>query len=288
MSYIKKPGELGSIREGGRRMGEILEKLIAMVKPGVSAAELDSEAERLIRSAGGAPAFKGYRTRQSDSPFPGAICFSLNEDLVHGVPTKDKVIRNGDIVSIDIGMRWPAGIQKPESRIRNSGGYFTDTAMTVAVGKIPEKTQKLVDVTREALEAGIRAARPGETVAVIGQTIESFVRSRGEYGIVRDLVGHGVGNAVHEEPRVPNYYDKALESWVLEPGVVIAIEPMITLGGWQVETDSDGWTVKTRDRSLSAHFEHTVIVTSDGPEVVTRRPGEGIGADHASFSSNSV
>lgn len=262
MAYTKKPNEIQALREGGKLMGDILEKLQNMVAPGISGYELDAEAERLIRAAGGEPAFKGYRGRKSDPPFPATICFSRNEELVHGIPTEDKIIQDGDIVSIDIGMRYP------------KDGYFTDTAVTVAVGAVPAKVKKLLEVTREALECGIRAAQSGNTVAAIGRAVQDYVESQGNYGIVRDLVGHGVGHAVHEEPRVPNYYDKQLEQWVLKPGVVIAIEPMITLGNHTVDVGDDGWTITTADRSLSAHFEHTIVITENGPEVITRRPAE--------------
>jgi methionyl aminopeptidase len=263
MSYIKKPAETKLIAEGGKLMGEILENLTKLLKPGISAWEIDMEAERMIRAAGGIPAFKGYRGRRSDPPFPSTVCFSRNEELVHGIATKDKIVKNGDIVTIDIGMQYP-----------KQAGFFTDTAVTVILGKQPPEVLKLLEVTQEALEVGIRAAQPGATVASIGKAIEQYVKSQGKYGIVRDLVGHGVGHAVHEEPRVPNFYDKALENWVLEPGVVIAIEPMITLGSAEVETADDGWTITPVDRSLNAHFEHTLIITKDGNEVATRRPSE--------------
>lgn len=263
MSYIKKTEEIEKILEGGKLMGEILDTLAAMVAPGVSGLALDQEAEALIRAAGGAPAFKGYKTRKSDPPFPGTICFSLNEELVHGFPTKEKVIKTGDIVSIDIGMRWP-----------ESDGYYTDTAVTIAVGTVPKEVKKLLGVTREALEVGIRAVRSGGTIADIGKAIQAYVEGEGKYGIVRDLVGHGVGHAVHEDPRVPNYHDGLLASWTLEPGVVIAIEPMISLGGYAVEIGADRWTISMADRSLSAHFEHTIVVMENGPVVATRRPSE--------------
>nr|MBP7992830.1 M24 family metallopeptidase [Candidatus Magasanikbacteria bacterium] len=186
--YIKKPQEIEQIREGGKLMGQILEKLIPMVKPGVSGYEIDAEAERLILEIGGVPAFKGYRSRRSDPPFPATICFSLNEEVVHGIPTKEKIIKDGDLVTLDIGMEFPApserhlGMKKKDLQ----GGFFTDTALTITVGKIPEKSQKLLNVTREALEVGIRAAQPGKSVADIGRAIEDYVRSQGKYGIVED------------------------------------------------------------------------------------------------------
>lgn len=274
--YRKKPQEIAKIREGGQLMGEILEKLVPMVKPGVSGYEIDAEAERLILEIGGVPAFKGYRSRRADPPFPATICFSLNEEVVHGIPTKEKLIKDGDLVTLDIGMEFPApgarhlGMKKKDLQ----SGFFTDTALTIAVGKVPENSKKLIEVTRKALEVGIAAAQPGRSVADIGRAIEDYVRTQGKYGIVEDLTGHGVGHAVHEEPPVPNYYEKKLKNWILEPGVVIAIEPMITLGTHRVDIARDGWTIFTADKSLSAHFEHTLVITENGPEVVTRRPGE--------------
>ncbi len=241
-------------------MGEILEALAKAVKPGVTSLEIDNLAEKLIKRHGGKPAFKGYKNKKNDPPFPSAICACVNEELVHGIARADQKLKNGDIFSIDIGMEL--------------NGFFTDTAITVIVGEIPEKTKELLRVTREALEVGIGAAKPGNTVADIGRAIEQFVKSQGDYGIVRDLVGHGVGHAVHEDPRVPNYYDKEMEAWILEPGVVIAIEPMIAIGHHAIETAEDGWTVRMKDRSLCAHFEHTVIVGEKGNEVATRRPCE--------------
>lgn len=275
MSYLKTPEEIEQIKRGGKLIGEILEKLALMVKPGVRASELDEMAEKMIREVGGVPSFKGYKGRKNSRPFPGTICLSINEDLVHGVASREKIVRQGDIVSIDIGMSWLSPNHKFKIINHKSaakvGGYYTDTALTVAVGEVPEKTKELLRVTKEALEVGINAARAGNTVADIGKAIEEFVKSHGNYGIVRDLVGHGVGHAVHEEPRVPNYYDKELEKWKLEPGVVIAIEPMITMGDYRIKTADDGWSISTADGSLCAHFEHTVVVTESDPVVLTRR-----------------
>lgn len=260
--YKKTKEEIKKIIEGGKIMGEILEEISTLAKPGVSAWEIDIRAEKLIRKAGGVPAFKGFKSRQSDPPFPSTICASINEELVHGIATKEKILKNGDIFSIDIGMQFPG-----------KGGFFTDTAVTLVIGKIPKETQKLLDVTQKSLEIGIEQCQIGNTIADIGKAIQAYVDPLG-YGIVRDLVGHGVGHAVHEEPRVPNYYDKSLKSWKIEPGVVIAIEPMLTMGDYKVETAEDGWSISTVDRSLNAHFEHTIAITEDGPVVVTRRPSE--------------
>ncbi|HYE59710.1 MAG TPA: type I methionyl aminopeptidase [Candidatus Kapabacteria bacterium] len=267
--YIKKPQEIERIREAGKRMGVILKKLSSMAVPGTTAWELDQEAERMILASGGIPAFKGYRGRRSDPPFPSTICASMNEEVVHGIATKEKKLKPGDIFSIDIGMQWPA----KSGEGKDGNGFFVDTALTIPIGKVPKKTAALVDITKQALEIGIREAKPGNSIASIGRAIQAYVEPRG-YGIIRDLVGHGVGHAVHEDPRVPNYYDEELEDWILEEGAVIAIEPMITLGSYEVETGDDGWTISTVDGSLSAHFEHTIVITKDGGDVVTRRPGE--------------
>lgn len=260
---IKSARDLTNLKISGKILGKILHNLAALCKPGITTGALDVAAERMIRAAGGLPAFKGYRTAATQTPFPATVCVSINEELVHGIPSAARTIKNGDLVSLDIGM---------QSSKTNS--VFTDTAVTLYIGQPPEKVAKLVAVTKEALEVGIRAAQPGRSVAAIGQAIETYVKSQGKYGIVRDLVGHGVGHAVHEDPMIPNYYDPSLESTILQPGMVIAIEPMITLGGSAVATLRDGWTIKTKDNSLCAHFEHTLIITKNGNTVVTRRPSE--------------
>lgn len=272
---IKSKTDLRNLKKSGQLIAEVLSQLARMCRPGITTWELDQTAERLIIEFGGRPAFKGYQIHAADRPFPGTICASLNEELVHGIPGKEVKLKDGDILSIDIGMEWPA----PEpgekiSRRKVNSGVFTDTAFTIAIGKVPEATVKLVAVTHQALEIGIASAQPGASVAAIGRAIEKYVTSQGRYGIVRDLVGHGVGHKVHEEPYIPNYYDKKLESVILKPGMVIAIEPMIALGDWRVETLPDGWTIKMADNSLCAHFEHTVIITEKGNVVATRRPGE--------------
>lgn len=265
---IKNAEEIKLIKEGGDIMGRILEELAAMCKPGVDVFDIDKAAEEKIIAAGGRPAFKGYKTKFADTAFPATICASRNEELVHGIPKKGTILKDGDIFTVDIGMEWPAPIPG------KSRGYYTDTAVTVPIGKIAPKTRELLRVTQESLEAGIRAIKPGNTVADIGRAVEDYIKSQGKYGIVRDLVGHGVGHQVHEEPRIPNYYDRNLEYIILKPGMVIAVEPMVSLGTWKVKTADDGWTIVMGDGSLSAHFEHTIIITKSGHIVATRRPGE--------------
>jgi len=266
--YTKNKEEIQYIKEGGEILGKILQRLAEMCRPGISTLQIDKEAERLIIEAGGRPAFKGYSTHGS-IPFPGTICASLNSEVVHGIPKEKKVLKEGDIFSIDIGMQWPVGLGQGEK----GDGYYTDTAITVAIGDIPEKTKQLVAITKKALEIGIAEVKVGNTIADIGKAIQRYVEPRG-YGIIRDLVGHGVGHRVHEDPCVPNYYDKDSELWKIKEGTVLALEPMVSIGDFHVITAPDGWAVMTADNSLTAHFEHTVIATAEGPVVVTRRPEE--------------
>jgi methionyl aminopeptidase len=240
------------------RGGEILagahEVVRAAVRPGVSTLELDELAESFIRShAGAEPAFKGLYG------FPASICASINEEIVHGIPSRKRVLNDGDIVSIDIGVKFE--------------GFYTDSANTVPVGEVTAGTQRLLEVTERALHAGIAAAQPGLHLGDIGAAIEQVVVRAG-YSVVRELVGHGIGTGPHEEPQVPNY-GKPKRGMKLVPGLTIAIEPMVNVGGAATRTLSDEWTVITADRSLSAHFEHTVAITLDGPRILTLRSSHG-------------
>lgn len=270
MAYTKSQEEVALILEGGKILGGVLEKLTTMVKPGVATIDIDTEAERLIREAGGIPAFKGYGVPGAP-PFPATICSSVNNEIVHGIPSENQILKEGDIYSMDIGMQYPAnsGLGK------NGNGFFTDTAVTVPVGEIEESTQQLLSVTQKSLYKAIEKCEVGAPVSIVGKTVEEYIDPQG-YGIVRDLVGHGVGHAVHEEPAVPNFYDKRLNKLSLEERVVIAIEPMITVGSYETDIADDEWTIITKDRSLSAHFEHTIVITKDGPVVATQRPSETI------------
>src|SRR3989338_1213978 len=244
---IKTPEELELIRQGGKKMGKILDRLCKMVAPGVTTEELDVAAERMIRDAGGEPAFKGYVPRPGIIPFPTTICASINHEVVHAPAVPSRMIKEGDLVKIDIGMKWPKG-----------KGFFTDTARTVVVGKVDKKIAKLIEVTERALKLGIKQVRAGNRVSQISKAIEAYVEKFG-LSIVRDLVGHGVGYKVHEPPEIPNYWQEGFPDCVLEEGMVIAIEPMVNLGGWRVKVQPDGWTIVTVDGKPSAHFEHTVI-----------------------------
>ena len=260
MAYIKPPADVKAIIEGGKILGEILDVISIMAKPGVSAKQLDDKAETLILAAGGIPAFKGYKPHSAASPFPSTVCSSVNAEIVHGFATAEKILKDGDIFTMDIGMVYK--------------GCFTDTANTVIIGDASKEVKKLLQVTHESLERAIAVCHAGNTIADIGKAIEEYVNSQGKYGIIRDLCGHGVGHAVHEEPLVLNFFDKSLKKWVLEPGVVIAIEPMITLGSEDIKTLDDNWTIVSADGSLSAHYEHTIVITDGEPIVATRRKSE--------------
>lgn len=257
---IKTEQEIAKIKEGGQKLGTILAELAAMVKPGLHTSQLEHHALMRIEEEGGRPAFKGYKPSPQSNPFPTALCISINDEIVHGPALPTRELMEGDIVSLDIGMEYPA-----------RKGYFTDTAVTVAVGKISKENKKLLEATREALMAGIKAAIPGNTLDDIGCAVEN-VAKKNKLGVVRDLVGHGVGLEVHEDPQVPNYHIVGDEfpNIELKPGMVIAIEPMFTLGDWHIETAADNFTFVTADGSMSAHFEHTIAITEDGYDIITK------------------
>lgn len=252
---IKTPADIEILREGGKRHAFILGEIAKAVAPGVTTLSLDELAARLIAEGGDKPAFLGYKPYGARRPYPASLIVSINDEVVHGIPNEgEKVLKEGDIVSLDLGL-----VHK---------GLITDGAVTVPVGKVSQEAAQLLKVTKEALALGIKAAQPGHTVGHIGEAIESFVLPHG-FGIVRELAGHGVGYKVHEDPYVPNY-GVAGEGDVLVPGMVIAIEPMVNVGGEKIKLDKDGYTYRTKDGSLSAHFEHTVLITEKGPEIITK------------------
>jgi methionyl aminopeptidase len=245
---LKSSREIELMAQGGRILGRTLQTLRDSVRPGISTADLDGIAESFIRSHDGAtPAFKGLYG------FPGSICSSINDEIVHGIPSKKRVLREGDIVSLDVGVGYK--------------GFFTDSAITVAVGTIDARTEKLLTVTSRALEAGIAAATLGNHIGDIGAAVQGVVEAAG-FSVVRDLVGHGIGVEFHEEPQVPNY-GKPKRREKLVPGLTLAIEPMVNAGGPATRTLQDRWTIVTADGSRSAHFEHTVAITGEGPRVLT-------------------
>src|SRR5271168_2313211 len=247
------------IRKAGKLAGEVLALISGLVKPGMSTWDLDVIAEEAIRKAGALPTFKGYRN------FPATICASINEEVVHGIPNKKRVLKEGDIISLDIGATF---------RRTDNGKNFDfigDTAVTVPVGKISERLETLLAETQRSLYEGIRACRAGSTLDEVGGAIED-VAKQNAYGLVRDYGGHGIGHNYHEDPFIYNY--RTGSKVKLKPGMVIAVEPMFNQGGDRVRTKSDGWTVVTQDYKPSAHFEHTLLITEGGPEILTKRPGE--------------
>lgn len=254
MVTLKTKKEIEILREGGKRLAKILKIISKEVKPGVSALFLDEYAEKLIKKGGDIPAFKHFKPDLHSRPFPHSLCVSVNGEVVHGMAKKEKILKEGDIVSLDLGL-----VHK---------NLFTDHAITVPVGVISKEKQKLIDITREAMMEGIKVAKAGNRVGDIGYTIESFVKPHG-YGIVQELAGHGVGYAVHEDPYIPNYGKKG-SGIVLQEGMVVAIEPMFTLGKRAIRVLSDGYTVVTKDGKPAAHFEHTIVVTKKGGVVLTK------------------
>ena len=254
MITIKTSEEISILKEGGRRLSNILRELASRVKPGVSSMEIDQLGRELALRDGDKPAFLGYRPEGVKKPYPASVCISINNEVVHGIPNEKKIFADGDIVTLDMGL-----IHRD---------LFTDSAISLVVGEADDEARKLVKTTALALERGIEAARPGNTVGDIGFAIESFVKPFG-YGHAEGLAGHGVGYKVHEDPYVPNTGKKG-DGPVLKPGMVIAIEPMLTEGSGKVVFDKDGYTVRTKDGKRSAHAEHTVAITSNGNIVLTR------------------
>jgi methionyl aminopeptidase len=253
MITIKTQKEIDLLRESGKRLARVLETVSLAVKPGITTESLDEIAERMIREMGDVPSFKDYTPYGAAYPYPASICISVNDEIVHGVPG-GRVLREGDIVGLDLGV--------------THHGMITDSAVTVPVGKIPPETAELLAKTKESLDAGIKAARGGGWTGDIGAAISQVAKTKG-YGVVRELAGHGVGYEVHEDPYIPNYGKKG-QGEKLVPGMVIAIEPMFTLGKRFIKLLPDGYTIATKDHSLAAHFEHTLVITDGDPEVVTR------------------
>jgi len=272
MIRLKTKEEIKILREGGKKLASVLNMVAEKAVPGATTGELEALACALIQEAGGRPAFKNL-PMGNDLVFPTALCTSINDEIVHAPALPARTLKSGDIVGIDIGMEYPIKYQddrSPRNKYSRLGGYYTDMAVTLIVGAVDAEIKALVDTTKEALDLGIKKVKPGNTLNDIGKTIQIFVEARG-FSVVRDLVGHGVGHKIHEDPPVPNYafVDSGWRDTVLKPGMVIAIEPMINMGSWQIRQNSDGFAYLTADGSLSAHFEHTIAVTEDGCEVLT-------------------
>jgi methionyl aminopeptidase len=245
---VKTPEEIESMRVAGKMLAETLQFVKSRTVAGMSTQDLANLASQKVKALGGAPSFLHYQG------FPDVLCVSINDEVVHGIPNKSKILKDGDIVSIDFGVTFK--------------GMITDGAISYVIGQADPKVAKLIVTTERSLMAGIDVLKAGVRVGDIASAVQK-VLDAGGYGIVRDLVGHGVGHQLHEDPNIPNY-GHAGSGPVLQAGMTIAIEPMATLGGWQVEQDDDGWTIRTRDRSLAAHFEHTILITDKGSEILTQ------------------
>ncbi len=250
---LRKVDEIARIREACLVVHDILDELVRAAVPGVTTGELDRLARSRTRERGAEPAFLGYHG------YPAAVCVSVNDEVVHGIPSDRRVLRDGDVVGLDFGA--------------SLGGWFGDSARTVVVGRPSAEAERLVAATRDALAAGIRAAVPDARLGDVGAAVQAIVEGRG-YSVVREFVGHGIGRRLHESPQVPNYGTRGTGER-LRPGMVLALEPMVNVGGCEVETTDDGWTAVTLDGSLSAHCEHTVAITENGPEILTLRSGGG-------------
>lgn len=253
MTILKDKKEIENLKEGGRILASVLYQVASAARVGIATIELDKLAEKLIKQSGGAPSFKNYKTTEDEIPFPFALCVSINDEVVHGIPG-ERELQNGDIVGLDLGLEFK--------------GLYTDMAITVPVGEVRDKTIKMIDVAKKSLDAGISAVKNGACVGDIGFAVQFCVEKNG-FGVVRKLVGHGLGHKPHETPEVPNFGKKRTGT-ILKEGMVLAIEPMITVGCPDIFLDNDMWTWKTKDGSPSSHFEHTIIVTQTGAEIITQ------------------
>mgnify|MGYP001269072038 CR=1 FL=1 len=266
MVTIKSQREIELMRQGGKILAFVLSSLAKEVKSGVTTAYLDELAENLLWQNGALPAFKGFQD------YPAALCASVNEEVVHGLPSKRK-LKEGDIIGLDLGAIFPAenchSCPFSANECGGEAGLYTDAAITVAVGKISPQAQKLMKATRESLTAGIEKIRPGRKLSEVSGAIEKTIEKAG-FSVVKELVGHGVGYELHEDPEIPNFITEALPDTILKEGMTLAIEPMVSEGDWRIKKSKDGHGYVTRDGSLSAHFEHTVLVTKNGYEILTK------------------
>lgn len=254
MIAIKTPEEIKILREGGKILASVLLMVAERAKPGMATSELDEYAEFLIKKAGGEPSFKNYKTRNDKYPFPASLCLSVNDEVVHGIPSSERILKEGNIVGLDLGLKWQ--------------GLYSDATITIGIGEIKAEAEKLLDVTKTALEEGIKAVKENGAIGDIGFAIQSYVEKNG-FNVVKKLVGHGVGYDVHEEPDIPNWGKKGTGP-ILKSGMILALEPMVVMGSSDVILDKNGWAWKTKDGSLAAHFEHTLAVTQKGCEVLTK------------------
>ncbi len=253
MIIKKTPQEIEGIRKAGSIVAQAIFEMAQFIRPGVTTREIEAVAKGVFERYGAQSAFFGYRPGYGMPPYPGYVCISVNDEIVHGIPG-DRVIRDGDLVSLDVGVKYR--------------GFIGDAAATILVGNVSDKARRLARVTYEALHKGIDAAVPGNRISDISRAVQNWVERHG-YSVVRDLVGHGVGIYLHEDPQVPNFVSREFPDPVLEEGMTIAIEPMVCEKSYRTRVDSDGWTVRTADGGLSAHFEHSIAITKDGPVILT-------------------
>lgn len=256
---IKTPEDIEKMRAGGRILATVLGELAAMVKPGMTTGELEAHAKQRTEELGAIPAFIGYDAGGMAPPFPTSTCISINEEIVHAPALPSRTLKDGDVVGIDYGVRFP----------NDESGLYTDMAVTVGVGQLSPDARRLIAATRRSLMSGLKEVKPGKTINDISRAIQRTIH-RNRFAIVREFVGHGVGHAVHEEPRVPNFVDPTMPRIELVPGMCLAIEPMVVLGKPETETLADGWTAVTKDKSFAAHFELTVVVTETGYDILTK------------------
>lgn len=254
MSLIKTKEEIEKLREGGKILAEVLQAVGRMAEPGISTFRLNEIAENLIEKFGAKPSFKNFKPEPRSNPYPAGLCTSLNDEVVHCVPSKDRILKEGDILALDLGV-WHKNL-------------CTDSAITVAIGAVSKEARKLIAVTEESLYKGIKEAKVGRTIGDIGFAISSIVEANG-FSVIRDLVGHGVGHKVHEDPQIPNYGQKG-KGLKLQEGMVLAIEPMTAMGDYRLKPCTDHFGYRTYDGGFSAHFEHTIAITENGPEILTK------------------
>lgn len=241
------------MREGGKILAGIMEKIAREIAPGKNTKELDKLAEELVFASGGTPSFKGYGG-DTERGFPATICASINDEVVHGIPAENKVLEKGDLFKIDIGMKYK--------------GLHTDMARTFAVGEISLEAKKLIEATEQSFWEGVKKIGPGKKLSAYSKAVQKYVE-KNSFSMVRNLVGHGVGRELHEDPQIPNYYNKKYQDFMLKPGMALALEPMVNAGGFETVLGCDGWVFKTKDGSLSAHYENTILITEKGVEVLT-------------------
>ncbi|NTV41056.1 MAG: type I methionyl aminopeptidase [Candidatus Moranbacteria bacterium] len=251
--HIKNDFEIELMRQAGKKLAEVMNCLEKEIKPGISTLSLDSLAEKLIIERGGRPAFKGYGGKKN--PFPATICASINNEVVHGIPSTQRILKEGDIFKVDLGLEID--------------GFFSDMARTFAVGEISVEAKKLIEVTQQAFWKGVKNLKEGVMLSEYSKTAEKTATVAG-FSVVRNLVGHGIGKHLHEDPQVPNYFEKGFRDFELKSGMTLALEPMVNAGDFKTVLGSDGWVFETKDGSLSAHYENTILITKNGVEILTQ------------------